>query len=297
MAGTLLITQANPARAALSFTLVILSTCGLFLLLAAPFLMAATIIIYAGAIVVTFLFVLMLAQQIGLSDADFRSREPLFAAIAGFLFLGTMLYVLDGGYSPKRLDLILSRIRQAQELSSAADIQAAVGGKDRPDLIVQLRETLQNLGLKKYSDEILNNGIDTSWPTVADGNEKKMKELLGKALAIGKEAQVQARLGQVVPDVEPPGPEDGPGDGEAQGAGLQVRSPYSGPPATTPVQQLRRDPQTGVPQLPAENSTYLGRSLFTDYLLPVELGGFLLLVAVVGAIAIAQRTSGQERTS
>lgn len=47
ISGTLLITQHNPARAAISFALVILSTCGLFLLLAAPFLMAATIIIYA----------------------------------------------------------------------------------------------------------------------------------------------------------------------------------------------------------------------------------------------------------
>ena len=77
--GVLLVTQRNPARAALSFALVVLSTCGLFLLLAAPFLMAATIIIYAGAIIVTFLFVLMLAQQEGFSDADDRSREPLLA--------------------------------------------------------------------------------------------------------------------------------------------------------------------------------------------------------------------------
>ena len=69
----MLITQQNPARAALSFALVVLSTCGLFLLLAAPFLMAATIIVYAGAIVVTFLFVIMLAPADGLSDADARS--------------------------------------------------------------------------------------------------------------------------------------------------------------------------------------------------------------------------------
>ena len=57
----------------------------------------------------------------------------------------------------------------------------------------------------------------------------------------------------------------------------------------TPTRELRRDPVTGMPQLPAENAAYLGRSLFTDYLLPVELGGFLLLVAAIGAIAIAQR--------
>ena len=95
VSGTLLVTQHNPARAALSFTLVVLSTCGLYLLLAAPFLMAATIIIYAGAIIVTFLFVIMLAQQVGLSDADDRSREPLLATITGFVLLGTLLFVLQ----------------------------------------------------------------------------------------------------------------------------------------------------------------------------------------------------------
>ena len=43
--GTILVSQRNPARGAISFAFVILSTCGLFLLLAAPFLMAATILI------------------------------------------------------------------------------------------------------------------------------------------------------------------------------------------------------------------------------------------------------------
>src|SRR5262245_21396755 len=94
IAGALLVTQQNPARAALSFAMVVLATCGLFLLQAAPFVMAATIIIYAGAIIVIFLFVLMLAQQQGLSDADARSREPLLSAVAGFFLLGAVLSLL-----------------------------------------------------------------------------------------------------------------------------------------------------------------------------------------------------------
>jgi NADH-quinone oxidoreductase subunit J len=69
-AGVMMITQKNPVHAALSFALVVLSSCGLFLLQAAPFLMAATIIVYAGAIVVTFLFVIMLAQPEGHSAYD-----------------------------------------------------------------------------------------------------------------------------------------------------------------------------------------------------------------------------------
>ena len=69
--------QRNPARGAIAFAFVILNTCGLFLLLAAPFLMAATVIIYAGAIIVTFLFVLMLSNVRSVSDENDRSREPL----------------------------------------------------------------------------------------------------------------------------------------------------------------------------------------------------------------------------
>src|SRR5262249_15685472 len=65
-------------------------------------------------------------------------------------------------------------------------------------------------------------------------------------------------------------------------------SDLSGPGADRRLEELRRD-STGRPPLPAENTAYLGRSLFTDYLLAVELGGALLLVATIGAISIANR--------
>src|SRR5713226_1818590 len=120
VAGGLLVTQRNPVHAALAFALVVLSTCGLFLLLAAPFLMAATIIIYAGAIIVTFLFVIMLAQQTGLSDADARSREPLLSCIAGFLLLGAILFVLHSTYNTKELGDLLSRIQTIAAATSPA---------------------------------------------------------------------------------------------------------------------------------------------------------------------------------
>src|SRR5436190_2463631 len=126
----LMLSQKNPVHAALAFALVVLSSCGLFLLLAAPFLMAATIVIYAGAIVVTFLFVLMLAQQAGLGDADARSREPLLATITGFVLLGALLYVLQLSYGTQQIDELLERTRQAQAQSSAESIRAVVGQGD-----------------------------------------------------------------------------------------------------------------------------------------------------------------------
>src|SRR5262249_20672684 len=45
-------------------------------------------------------------------------------------------------------------------------------------------------------------------------------------------------------------------------------------------------------QLPAANVSAIGRALFSDHLLAVEIAGTLLLIATVGAIAIAGRREG-----
>lgn len=94
LCAVLMITSRNPVYAALWFALVTFSTCGLFLLQSAPFLAAATVIVYAGAIIVTFLFVMMLAQQAGATSYDQRARQPLLATIVAFILLGALLYTL-----------------------------------------------------------------------------------------------------------------------------------------------------------------------------------------------------------
>ena len=93
--AVLMITNRNPVYSALWFALVTLSVCGLFLLQSAPFLAAATIIVYAGAIVVTFVFVIMLAQQSGATVYDQRSRQPLLATVAAFILLGALLSTIE----------------------------------------------------------------------------------------------------------------------------------------------------------------------------------------------------------
>jgi NADH-quinone oxidoreductase subunit J len=85
--------EANPVYAALWFAGVILSTCGLFLMEGAAFISAATIIVYAGAIVVTFLFVIMLARQTGSSQYDRRYRQPVLAISLGGVLLAVLVYV------------------------------------------------------------------------------------------------------------------------------------------------------------------------------------------------------------
>src|SRR4029079_10645091 len=106
LSAVLMITNRNPVYSALWFALVTLSVCGLFLLNSAPFLAAATVIVYAGAIIVTFLFVIMLAQQAGATNCDQHSYQPAAATVAAFLLLGCLMFTLqtwgrlDDGNSP-----------------------------------------------------------------------------------------------------------------------------------------------------------------------------------------------------
>lgn len=174
-AGVLMITDRNPVFAALWFALTTLAVCGLFLLNSAPFLSAATIIVYAGAIVVTFLFVIMLAQQTATSNYDSRAVQPGVASLLSFVLLGTLLF------------------------------------------------SLQEWG-----------GID------------------GKAA-------------------------DAARDGQFLALSNSKANVFSQPPSSNPAE--------------IGSMRVLGRSLFTDYLYVVELAGTVLLIATIGAIAIAPRRS------
>ena len=299
--GALLVTQRNPARAALSFALVVLSTCGLFLLLAAPFLMAATIIIYAGAVIVTFLFILMLAQQEGRSDADARSREPMLATAVGFILLGALLYVLqlqwnyeNAGAAPV-LTGLLHNIADARAGLSQESINRD-HGLDRTTI---LKPLIDMLGANEA--QLGKMGREDRARAALDREQRTLQNLRGRLEAVllpmedapspgvddAKAALDKAETVVLQAKEQYGWPEPEQTAGAERPSNL---SSYSGPPPDLPPDQVRADPDAGGrPYLPADNPGYLGRSLFTDYLLPVELAGFLLLAAAIGAIAIAQR--------
>jgi len=98
------ITHDRPVYAALYFVLTVISTSGLFLILSAEFMAFAMIIVYAGAILITYLFVIMLATQAPeeedvevLADYDTTAREPIAATVAGFLLLAVMTVMMLHG--------------------------------------------------------------------------------------------------------------------------------------------------------------------------------------------------------
>lgn len=70
VAAVATVSMKSAVYAAIWFALSLLGTAGLFFFQGAQFLAIATIIVYAGAIVVTFLFVIMLAQPEGRASYD-----------------------------------------------------------------------------------------------------------------------------------------------------------------------------------------------------------------------------------
>jgi len=75
----------NPIRGAMGLLLLIVSIAGLFLALNAQFLAAIQLIVYAGAIVVLFLFVIML---LGPSSMGPRDKRGLTARVFGGTLFG-----------------------------------------------------------------------------------------------------------------------------------------------------------------------------------------------------------------
>jgi NADH-quinone oxidoreductase subunit J len=81
---------------AIWFGQTLLGTAGLFLLAGAQFLAVATVAVYAGAILVTFLFVLMLAQPEGRATYDRVSWEALLSAATGAVLVGILSMTVAG---------------------------------------------------------------------------------------------------------------------------------------------------------------------------------------------------------
>src|ERR1700744_4695918 len=71
----------NPVTSAMFLVLTIISMSGLFLLLHAFFLAAVQILVYAGAVIVLFLFVIMLLDL----NRREKKRVKFFGAVGGLL--------------------------------------------------------------------------------------------------------------------------------------------------------------------------------------------------------------------
>ena len=159
----------NPIRGAMGLLLMILSIAGLFLALHAQFLAAIQLIVYAGAIVVLFLFVIMLLGPSASTPSDRRGRIPRWIGAGVFTAggLGTIALLVSStekapgfgptGYPSPTGDfgsvdafgrIIFSQALVPFELSSALLMVAIIGavavarGRHKSDQVISGAATL-----------------------------------------------------------------------------------------------------------------------------------------------------------
>jgi NADH-quinone oxidoreductase subunit J len=118
--ATLCILQRNPVSAALWLVSTMFSLAAIYVLLDAQFIAAIQVLVYAGAVMVLFLFVIMLLN-LGHASSDFRGPSSVAAAIVigGLLVLEL---VALWRYTPRRL---ASEIAQAPAFADPASVFAA----------------------------------------------------------------------------------------------------------------------------------------------------------------------------
>lgn len=161
------VTHRKPVYSALYFVLTVTASAGLFVLLWAEFMAAALLIIYAGAILITYVFVIMLAQQAtdpskplaGLAEYDVRSRDPLVASAIGFALMGVFTFVIFDKADAR------DAARAAPEISATSDAtshEQVAATDSAPDIMndatkpLPYNGTTQQLGRYLFKDQLVN---------------------------------------------------------------------------------------------------------------------------------------------
>ncbi|MEN8144027.1 MAG: NADH-quinone oxidoreductase subunit J [Gemmatimonadota bacterium] len=127
MGAIAMIASRNPVASLLFLVLTLFSVAGVFVMLDAHFLAAVQVIVYAGAIMVLFLFVIMLLN-LGSGATDIRALGGrALALIAGASVLGLVATILRRGTTS---DLVRGTGEQTYQL--LLESQGAVGAIANP---------------------------------------------------------------------------------------------------------------------------------------------------------------------
>lgn len=91
LTAALMIVQVRPVYSALFFVMTLIAVAAMVLQQQAAFLAFAIVIVYAGAILVVYVFVLMLTRHDRLPWYDSRFHMPFGAVLTGFIIIGALL--------------------------------------------------------------------------------------------------------------------------------------------------------------------------------------------------------------
>lgn len=252
------ITHPRPVYAALYFILTIISSSALYLMLGAEFMAFALVIIYAGAILITYLFVIMLAEQtpegqeVGVaSEYDRYAREPVVAAAVGFVLLALLSGLMARG------------VPTLEPGSPVARGEALLGRMPRKVL-----DAYDRLGL--FTDEM---GVRR--PETADVGSRL--DLAARTMRFDL-ADAERFGGQITKVVE---------SSETERR-VEVRAVRGRPMPTIVVKGGQI--VAGLPDdLRAENLDGVGFTLIAEHPMALELAGVVLLMAMLGAVVLARK--------
>jgi NADH-quinone oxidoreductase subunit J len=120
------ITARNPVHAALYLVLAFFQAAGIWLLLQAEFLAIALVLVYVGAVMVLFLFVVMMLDvNIDGIRVGFWKNFPLIGAFGAIIAL-EMSWVLIGNYRgteiPKMVNAAVPHVDKLSQISNTKDL-------------------------------------------------------------------------------------------------------------------------------------------------------------------------------
>ncbi len=261
------ITHPQPIYSALYFILSILSSAGLYLLLDAEFMTFALIIIYAGAILITYLFVIMLATTAPSDegygtheDYDAAAREPIVSTCAGFLVLAILTSWFSLGVphlpdpAPKSGDAALAQLplKVQGAFEDVGLLQYAEG---------PMRAFVPGESTGTYYD------AETRQAQLLLNDPSRFRELLRHARAIERGEDVSEDAG-VLP---------------AEATALVLGDPSTRADGSVVVLVAFPD------SLTARNIESVGLVLVGGHPLALEMAGIILLLAMLGAVVLARK--------
>ncbi len=113
LAALRVVTTRNVVHAALYLVVVLATVGALYVLLAAEFVAAVQILIYIGAILVLFLFGIMLTRPTIGTDTGLDNDQRWIAGVTGLFLLGVLSFVLVDAFGDEQLPDLRGVSREA----------------------------------------------------------------------------------------------------------------------------------------------------------------------------------------
>ncbi len=275
------ITHPRPVYAALYFILTVLSSAGLYLLLSAEFLTFALVIIYAGAILITYLFVIMLATQApeggateALTEYDSTSREPWVSTVTGFVLLGLLTGMLSTG---------VTQLTPPEARGGDAVLAAMPRKVERAFAEVGLAEQVMPFRagpLPRSATKEEREAFSLYFPPTAGPEERPIDAMLRPIDIADFRARFEAAREVAAGETPPAGVK--PLDPEAFALINENGIMQDGPDSFYVLVSFPEGLRT-------YNIEKVGYALLAEHPLAIELAGVILLLALVGAVILARK--------